>query len=297
MKKKKTNRKSKSVSEKSVSGLISEPDIKTPTINPDKIPDKIPDIKADIRADIKPDRIPDNEYECPECQKTFPTQKSLNGHLLKSHRIPRSKIQKNEKIDEKYTGDPYIRSLEEEKNRYKAENELLNEQLRQEQMKSRGVDLPHYRSPDRYRREEMGPLSDLSIAEYYDKKSERLKWQDDNHPKTSNDNIDLIVSMQKEMADLKKELATEKEKRTEELLKDMKDKLDHLTDNSYKTANQFTVVEKGISGLEMLGREAMQLTRERMGIEKKKPEREKIGESDSLVNKLLEVDPSMIAEE
>jgi len=253
------------------------------------------------------------EYTCPNCDYSNTNFTSVDRHSRKKHSIaleldnednilicetkplPRSKMQKKEKSDEKVSEDPYIKSLEIEKNRLARENSLLSEQLNQQRLRERGAELPYgYKSPRDYDRNER-VLSDISLSDYLDTKTQKLKWGDENHPKSSNDNIELIVSMQEEMADLKKELSTQKEKRNEEMLKDMSNKISELSKNQIQASNAFGCVDTGLKEISGLAKEYLELGKIAMGFSKTAPKREKVGDNGSFPYNMLPDD--MVSEE
>lgn len=199
----------------------------------------------------------------------------------------RLKSQKSKKITEKYQ-DPYILSNEEETARLRSENKVLAERLRQADMRARGVDLPQYQSPRDYRENKV--MSDLAIAEYFDRKTKTLDKED--HPKSSsNPEFELLQGelsdMKKSYNDLMHKFDEEKEKRHEEEMKSIKDKLSSIERGQNTTNNVFGAIDSGIKEVGSLAKEYLELGKIALGMRKTAPKRETVGDDGSFPYDML----------
>ena len=152
---------------------------------------------------------PDNQFECPECGKTFALEKSLEGHMLRTHRLkPGGKAAKGNPEEETDLNSDLKREAQTTNNmvvlaRGKARLKSLDP----------GAYRDHYGPPEQSETSPGKVLADLELAKYI-----KQMRENESHPNNGGDSQGL----QKQINDLKEEL----HKKDVEALQKQSDKLE-----------------------------------------------------------------------
>jgi uncharacterized C2H2 Zn-finger protein len=139
---------------------------------------------------------PDNQFECPECGKTFAVEKSLEGHMLRTHRLkPGGKAAKG--------------NLEEETDLnadLKKEAQTTNNMVVLARGKARlksldpGAYREHYGPPEQAETSAGKVMADLELSRYI-----RTLRENESHP-NNGDSSQGILDLQRQLSDLRTEM-------------------------------------------------------------------------------------------
>jgi predicted nucleic acid-binding Zn-ribbon protein/uncharacterized C2H2 Zn-finger protein len=213
-------------------------------------------------------------FVCPVCNKAFTSAESLRGHMLKAHRMARGREAPpsgEEAVKPRYEEralpptlreDPYVRSLIEEKERLRRENELLSEELTRLRLLQRRmaymdfIDAPNQRRP-KYEDDE-DDLVALKKARLYEEEAKRIQMErlalerSLNSKPEANPEVETLKStiedlkarlskMDEENRELRRKLEESERKRIEDTITSLKEEIKELKSNQYRLASQYDV--------------------------------------------------------
>jgi hypothetical protein len=222
-------------------------------------------------------------FVCELCGRSFGSESSLRGHMLKAHRMARGReappsseepvtkprYEVPPSLKESLKEDPYIKSIIEERERLRHENQLLAEELNRLRLIQRRLSyVDEYGLNQRRPRyeEEDNDLVALSKRRLYEEEAKRIQAERlalerslNSKPETNPD-VEILKStiedlkarlskMDEENRELRRKLEESERKRIEDTIASLKEELKELKSNQYRLASQYDVAIETIRSI------------------------------------------------